>query len=40
MLLNAGIERVVIRDNKEDYRVVTVADWITNDDSLTGEGGY
>ncbi len=40
MLLNAGIERVVIRDNKEDFRTVTVSDWIENDDSLSGKGGY
>ncbi len=40
MLLNAGIETVVIRDDKEAYRTVTVSDWIENDDSLTGKGGY
>ncbi len=40
MLLNAGIERIVIRDTKEDFRTVTVADWIANDDSLSGQGGY
>ncbi len=40
MLLNAGIENVVIRDDKETYRTVTVSDWIENDDSLTGKGGY
>ncbi len=40
MLLNAGIETVVIRDDKQAYRTVTVSDWIENDDSLTGKGGY
>ncbi len=40
MLLNAGIEKVVIRDTKEDFRIITVADWIENDDSLSGKGGY
>ncbi len=39
-LLNAGIETVVIRDDKENYRTVAVSDWIENDDSLTGQGGY
>ena len=40
MVLNAGIERVIIRDTKEDYRIIDVRDWIVNDDSLTGEFGY
>ena len=40
MIINAGIERVVIRDTATDYRVIDVADWIENDDSLSGVFGY
>ena len=39
-IINAGIERVVVRDTEEDYRIIDVADWITDDDSLTGQFGY
>ncbi|MBR4940589.1 MAG: cytidine deaminase [Clostridia bacterium] len=39
MVINAGIEKVIIRDNKENYRVISVADWVENDDSL-GSTGY
>lgn len=31
-VINSGISRVVIRDTEEEYRVVDVKDWITNDD--------
>ena len=40
MIINAGIDRVVIRNTKDDYTVVNVADWIENDDSLSGVFGY
>ncbi|MBE6621530.1 MAG: cytidine deaminase [Ruminococcaceae bacterium] len=39
-VINAGIARVVVRDTKEDYRIIEVSDWIENDDSLSGEFGY
>lgn len=39
-IINAGIETVVVRDTKNDYRVIQVSDWIENDDSLSGEFGY
>ena len=39
-IINAGIETVVVRDTKTDYRVIQVSDWIENDDSLSGEFGY
>jgi len=39
MVINAGIEKVIIRDNKENYRVIRVSDWVENDDSL-GTTGY
>lgn len=40
LIINAGIERVVIRDTREDYRVIAVQDWIENDESLEGARGY
>ena len=39
-ILNAGIAKVYIRDTKTEYRELTVADWIENDDSLDGTLGY
>ena len=40
MVINAGIETVVIRDTKDEYRVIKVSEWIDNDDSLSGKFGY
>ncbi len=43
LIINAGIQRVVIRDTKDEYREINVRDWIYNDDSLnvSAEGaGY
>ena len=40
VILNAGIETVVIRDDKENFRVIKVSDWIEDDDSLSGRFGY
>ena len=34
MIINAGIEQVIMRDNKENYRVEYTKDWIENDDTL------
>lgn len=40
MIINAGIDKVVIRNTPEDFKVVNVSDWIEDDDSLTGRRGY
>jgi dCMP deaminase len=40
VIINAGIEKVVIRDTKDEFRVIDVSDWIKNDDSLSGKFGY
>ena len=40
MIINAGIERVYIRDNKDEYRMIMVQDWIDNDESVAGTLGY
>ena len=34
LIINAGIDRVVIRNTEKDYSVVHVEDWIREDDSL------
>ena len=39
-VINAGISTVVVRDTKDEYRVIDVQDWIENDDSLSGIFGY
>lgn len=40
MIINAGIERVVVRDTENEYRVINVQDWIEDDESLSGTFGY
>ncbi len=40
MIINAGIARVIIRDTDEEYRVIDVASWVEDDDSLSGKFGY
>jgi len=40
MIINAGIERVYIRDTKDEYRMIMVQDWIDNDESVAGTLGY
>lgn len=40
MIINAGIENVVIRNTSTEYTVVHVQDWVDNDDSLSGKFGY
>ncbi|MGH4138493.1 deoxycytidylate deaminase [Clostridium sp.] len=39
-IINSGIEKVIIRGNKIQYKTVYVEEWIENDDSLQGDGGY
>ena len=39
-IINAGIETVVVRDDKENFRVIDVSSWIEDDDSLSGQFGY
>lgn len=40
MIINAGIDRVVIRNTKTEFTVIEVSDWVENDDSLSGRMGY
>ncbi len=39
-VINAGIEKVIVRDTKEDFRIINVSDWVEDDDSLSGKFGY
>jgi dCMP deaminase len=39
-IINAGIDKVIIRDTKSNYRIVEVSEWIDNDDSLEGDCSY
>lgn len=40
MIINAGIEQVVVRTSPTEYRIFQVIDWIENDDSLNLNEGY
>ncbi len=40
VMINAGIEKVYIRDGKDEYRMIEVQQWIDNDESLNGTRGY
>lgn len=40
MVINAGIERVVVRDTADEYRIIPVSGWIDDDESLRGVLGY
>lgn len=40
MIINAGINSVIIRDSDVKYREIDVSSWIDEDDSLKGELGY
>ena len=40
MVINAGIKTVVIRDDMENFRTISVDFWIENDESLEGQLGY
>lgn len=40
LVINAGISQMVVRDTKDEYRVIDVQSWIDDDDSLSGVFGY
>lgn len=40
LIINSGIERVIIRDTESDYRVIDVSEWIDEDDSMESNSGY
>ena len=40
LIINAGIEKVIIRETEKEYKVIKVEDWIDDDDSLYDSVGY
>ena len=40
LVINAGIARVIVRDDRDSSRVIDVNAWIEDDESLRGELGY
>ena len=40
MVINAGIQDVIVRETETEYTVYHVSDWIENDDSMSGKFGY
>ena len=40
MIINAGIEKVYVRDDAENFREMSVRDWVYYDDSLSDHRGY
>ena len=40
LIINAGIEQVIIRRTETEYSVMKVSDWVENDETLTLHEGY
>jgi len=40
MIINSGIEKIILRDTKEEYRTIDVNQFIEDDESLDGIKGY
>ncbi len=40
LIINAGIDRVIIRRTPTEYEIIRVEEWVSHDDSLEGENGY
>jgi dCMP deaminase len=40
LIINAGIEKVIIRDTENEFRTIYVSEWVENDDSLADKFGY
>ena len=40
LIINAGIKQVIVRQTRDAYKIITVSDWVEQDDSLTGSSGY
>ena len=40
LIINAGIEQVIVRTSPSEFKIFRVSDWIENDDSLTLSEGY
>ena len=40
LIINAGVERVIVRTAPTEFRTIIVSDWVENDESLSGSEGY
>ena len=40
LIINSGLEKVIVRKNKSEYEVYEVEDWIENDEYLDGKLSY
>ena len=40
LVINTGIEKVIVRETADEYSVYNVSDWIENDESLDYNPGY
>lgn len=40
MIINAGLEKVVVRESKKEYTVIDVSEFVLNDESLEGITQY
>lgn len=40
LIINAGIDQVIVRNTPTEYTTILVRDWIYHDDSLTNQTGY
>lgn len=40
LIINAGIKQVIVRQTRDAYKIITVSDWVEQDESLTGNNGY
>ena len=40
LIINAGIDKVIVRENKESFKTFFVQDWIENDEFLNGQLQY
>ena len=40
LIINAGLDKVIVRVNKREYKIFLVDDWIKNDEFLNGQLEY
>ena len=40
LIINAGIQNVIVRTTKDTYKTINVESWIENDESINGTEGY
>ncbi len=39
-IINAGIEKAIVRKTKNEYKIIEVSEWINSDESIINETGY